>query len=85
MPYEEVEKNFALKCAKKYCEENNYSYEKLLKLDYISLVGRGVFCDKADEEPQGLTNDRASQPKAILGVKSDGSILVSHLIDAYLR
>lgn len=73
-----MSKEEALKIAQKYCNDNNYSFDKLAKLDFISgypFCAFGLY-PKEEEYPEDalMLKGKGSLPKVAIFINYDGTV-----------
>ena len=56
-------KAMALTIAKGYCEDNNLSYDKLLKQEFALIYDTAFFAQPSGIKPDGLKNNLETQAK----------------------
>lgn len=73
-----MDKEFALKYAKPYCEANGYDFDKLKSVRFYGTANSegmgGFFLEPLNNGDGGLTVDMLSMPRPIMIVLRDGTI-----------
>ena len=74
----DLHKALAIEIARKYCELNGLSKEKLLKQYFFDGTESLIFAQPSDVEPDGLKNDMETMPRPTLVIKhKDGEVEVN--------
>ena len=79
MRKDEVEavRAMALTIAKQYCENNNLSYDRLLKQEFALIYDTAIFAQPSGVKPDGLKNDLKTQAKPTLILNNvNGNIII---------
>lgn len=80
--FDRISKEFALNCAKPFCEANGYDYNRLSNLRFVTVNSACGFCfEPLDNGEGGLTVDMLSMPRPVIAIYKDGSIETYPLLE----
>ena len=71
----ELQKEIALEVAKKYCEANSLSFDKLRSQEFHLIYSDAFFAQPNSTVPNGLHNDLETRPKPTLVITTKDGVL----------